>query len=318
MYQIKLPRTSDEDESVIVFWHKTEGDSIQKGDILVEVQTEKAVFEIEAENGGILKNILVNRGEVARVGDVLAVIEPVQDQEDKSDTENVQEKEVPIQTQTTESSEAHFRRTIAKRMMQSLQQSAQLTEMRWVDVTVLNGKRYETDPPLNWTDIIAYLTVKVLKNHPHLNAIWENDRIIVHPHVHLGIAVDTDKGLVVPVIKDADKKDLVELRQESRCLINKAKSGLLSREESSGGTFTLSNLGQYGIQFFTPIINPPETAILGIGKVESYLVLEEGQIKERYRLPISLTFDHRIIDGAPAARFLQTLTDLLNTPEQLI
>jgi pyruvate/2-oxoglutarate dehydrogenase complex dihydrolipoamide acyltransferase (E2) component len=130
--------------------------------------------------------------------------------------------------------------------------------------------------------------------------------------------VDTDQGLLVPVIRDADRLALGELHAEAVRLAEKARSGRLEHREMTGSTFTVSNLGGYGIQFFTPILNPPEVGLLGVGRVEPYLVLTDKGIEQKQRLPLSLTIDHRAIDGGPAARFLGAVIEYLEHPERLI
>ena len=210
-----------------------------------------------------------------------------------------------------------IRKTIAQRMTESLATSAQLTETAWADVTLLDEERKRAETKLTWNDLILFATVKALKKHPNINA-HVFDEIHQYEKIHLGIAVDTEESLYVPVIKNAEELSLVQLATQARSLADKAKERRLAASELSGATFTVTNLGSYGIQFFTPIINRPEVAILGVGKIETDLVFQERQIVERKRLPLSLTFDHRAIDGAPAARFLQTVIVLLKEPSRLL
>ncbi|MGG5252477.1 dihydrolipoamide acetyltransferase family protein [Neobacillus sp. SM06] len=371
MYEIKLPQTAEDiSESVIVFWHKYPGDEVKAGDVLVEVQTEKAVFEIEAEESGILTEIKIPRGEVASVGDVLATISPAAEavpenshpinREDaplaatahKEPTQFVKapprirrlarELGVDLATIAGTGRNGHIteedvrrsaaavtapeykvvpitgiRKTIASRMTESLRSSAQLTETAWADVTLLDEERKRADPKLTWNDLILFAAVQALKQHPNMNA-HVLDEIHQYEKIHLGIAVDTEEGLFVPVIKNAGELSLVQLAAQARSLADKAREGRLAASDLSGATFTVTNLGSYGVQFFTPIINRPEAAILGVGKIETDLVFQERQIVERKRLPLSLTFDHRAIDGAPAARFLQTLIRFLQEPSKLL
>jgi len=136
--------------------------------------------------------------------------------------------------------------------------------------------------------------------------------------VNLGIAVDTEKGLMVPVIHEANKLSFEALNQKAKAQQQKALNNQLKNEDINGGTFAVTNLGGLGIDFFTPILNPPQVGILGVGKLQSYVDLEDTKVTQKWQLPLSITFDHRAIDGAPAARFLQTIEDLLNNPEKLI
>lgn len=157
-----------------------------------------------------------------------------------------------------------------------------------------------------------------MRQHPYLNATVSDDRVEQFSAVHLGVAVDTDAGLLVPVIRDADKKGLAGLQAEITASADKARSGTASASELSGATFTVTNLGAYGVEFFTPIINPPEVAILGVGRMDDKVVFRENSLSVIHRIPLSLTFDHRATDGAPAARFLTTVADYLAHPERLL
>ncbi|TMZ49312.1 2-oxo acid dehydrogenase subunit E2, partial [Klebsiella pneumoniae] len=170
-----------------------------------------------------------------------------------------------------------IRRTIADRMMKSLQNSAQLTETAWADITGLQDLR-KSRPELSLNTWVLVAVARALKHHPELNAAWTEEGIVQHAKVHLGVAVDTEKGLQVPVVKEADTCSAEELQKRVDRLSRKARGGRLTREEMSGGTFTVSNLGSYGIQFFTPILNPGESGILGVGKAEPHLELRDGQV----------------------------------------
>ncbi|VEF49486.1 Dihydrolipoyllysine-residue succinyltransferase [Bacillus freudenreichii] len=362
MFEVKMPRTSDEiEESLIVFWHVEEGDTVEEGDVLVEVQTEKAVFEIEAEADGIISEIMIKRGESAKVGDVLVKIDAeaesgAKEAETKTDNKANEEKmtaasfvrisprlrklardlsvnladvkgtgpngsitendikeaaeEVGTRQETGAAAEmTGIRKTIASRMMTSLHNSAQLTLTSWVEVTEIGKKRKESGSKISWNSLVSYAAIKALEQHPYLNAHVHDGEIIQHEEVHLGMAVDTEEGLYVPVLKNANQLVLGELDKELKDMAKNVTSGNLSGVTLQGSTFTVTNLGNFGIEFFTPIINPPEAGILGVGKLESYLVLEDGEAVQKERIPLSLTFDHRAVDGAPAAKFLQTITD---------
>lgn len=344
--EVKLPETAENlSESLVVFWYFSAGDRVEKGQILLEVQTEKALFEIECPANGKLSHILVPRGGVARVGDVLAVIEQPSDTADVQISPRLRHlaKELKVDIsriigtgpdgKITEADirasvkDLHpennieltpIRRTIAKKMMQSLQQSAQLTVTAWADVTDLSKQRQELAPGVTWNAWVMRAAVLALTEHPHINAVWEETGIRQFNDVHLGVAVDTAGGLLVPVVRQAQQRSLIELNLAVREIADKAHAGTLTTAELSGSTFTVTNLGTLGIQFFTPILNYPETAILGVGKLDNKLVLEQGNVVEQTRIPLSLTFDHRTIDGAPAARFLHTITELLRHPMQLV
>ncbi|SFD89300.1 pyruvate dehydrogenase E2 component (dihydrolipoamide acetyltransferase) [Lentibacillus persicus] len=369
MSEVKLPKISeDHDESSIVLWFKQEGDAVTTGDVLVEVQTEKAVSEIEADTDGILEKILIKRGETANVGDVLCIIRTRFESSMQNEKETGPEassrkergqnssqkafvrvaprlrklaKDLDVDLTQIEgtgrsgkiteddiknaagsqSSNERFgqalegmRRTIADRMKDSLQNTAQLTETAYADVTALAEKRAAYDTKLSWNTWIIYQTIKALKEHPYMNGTYDNGLLNQSETVNLGVATDTDDGLLVPVIKDAGQYSIEQLHEAINNVAELARSKKLSTEQMSGSTFTITNLGSFGVHFFTPIINPPEIAILGIGKIEDYLFRKQGKIADGKRLPLSLTFDHQVVDGAPAARFLKTLIAYLEAP----
>ena len=206
-----------------------------------------------------------------------------------------------------------MRKVIAERMHQSLQGSAQLTITTEVDVTQLIDRRQEVRQDFNatYTDFIVQACAHALKQHPRMNASLEGNTIHLNNHIHVGLAVALDEGLIVPVVRDTDKKSRRDIAEEAKTLAEKARASQLKLEEVSGGTFTVSNLGMYGVDSFTPIINAPQSGILGVGRIVEKPVIYRGEVARRSMLVLSLTFDHRVIDGAPAGAFLQTVADLL-------
>lgn len=206
-----------------------------------------------------------------------------------------------------------MRKVIAERMHKSLQGSAQLTITTEVDVTQLIDRRQEVQREFNatYTDFIVQACAHALKQHPRMNAALDVDAIHLQEQINVGVAVALDEGLIVPVIHNSDKKSLKDIAQEARGLAEKARAGKLTLEEVSGGTFTVSNLGMYGVDGFTPILNTPQTGILGVGRIVEKPVIYRGEVAKRSMMVLSLTFDHRVIDGAPAGAFLQTVADLL-------
>ncbi|QKX51216.1 2-oxo acid dehydrogenase subunit E2 [Planococcus glaciei] len=480
MIEVKLPKIrEDVNESLVVIWFVSEGDAVKEGDPLLEIQTEKEVSEVEAEASGTINEIIYKRGESAKVGEVLATInpaentqetkpeeqkiventepetkipddgqkpeeqkitenaeqpkeaseqtepaktlrlapglrklarelnvpvesiagtgrngkitekdirrvagqaaaaepagkaeelqqekpeeesarqEPIPDQAlDEAPTKEVPEKETAQENAGTEELPSEeppeelaqqeqaalaeqaeailepeendresdavpfsgIRGVIARRMTESLQNSAQLTETAWADVTKLHSKKDASGKEAGWTAVVAKAAAQALGKHPLVNAHIKEGQILPQEAINLGFAVDTDRGLQVAVLQEADKHSLGDLQKHLADLAEKARNGQLANEQSAGSTFTITSLGAYRIQFFTPIINPPETAILGVGTIETYLALEGGKVQERKRLPLSLTIDHRAIDGAPAAKFLGDLIELLEKPKQL-
>ncbi len=214
-----------------------------------------------------------------------------------------------------------IRRTIASRMLASHHTTAPVTLTTTVDATNLVNLRqqFKTSAPAGcevpgFNDFLIKLTALALKDHPLLNARWSENRIEIPEETHMGIAVDTEAGLFVPVIRNVATLGLGEIAARAKELAQRAREQRLSAGEMQGGTFTISNLGAFGIETFTPIINLPESAILGLGRIERQPTMLGDQVVPRDRMSLSLTFDHRVVDGAPAARFLQHLGRLVENP----
>jgi pyruvate dehydrogenase E2 component (dihydrolipoamide acetyltransferase) len=212
-----------------------------------------------------------------------------------------------------------IRATIAQRMAQSWAQVAHVTEIMEVDMTeavALRRRRLaawerEFGVRVSLNDFLTFAVSRSLREFPDLNARLEEQQIKVFEDIHLGVAVATPEGLIVPVIRHADQRSLWDIAQQSAHLAERAHARKLTLDEVSGGTFTITNLGTYGIEIFTPIVNYPQCAILGVGRVAERPVVMPGRIEARPLMYLSLSFDHRIIDGAPAAMFLQKLKERL-------
>ena len=211
-----------------------------------------------------------------------------------------------------------MRKTIADRMAQSLRESAQLTITSEADVTPAVELRERLVRQFDFTygDLLLQAVARGLLRHPRMNARLMQDEIAIIPQVNVGMAVALEDGLIVPVVVDADKKSLREIAGITRELGERARTGKLRLEEVSGGTFTITNLGTFGVDAFTPIINTGETGILGVGRIVEKPVIHRGEIARRSMMTLSLTFDHRLIDGAPAAQFLQTVIEIFNFGER--
>jgi len=207
-----------------------------------------------------------------------------------------------------------MRRTVATRMKSSLNEMAQLYHSVTVDMTeaaLMRESLKNTGRKVSYNDIILWRTAKALTEFPVINAIWSDKGIIQKNYVNLGFAVALDEGLIVPVIKDADLLTLQEIAACSAGLADKAKHNKLARDEYTGGTFTVTNLGMFDIDCFTAIINPPEAGILAVGKIAKQPAVVDDEIVVRPLMQLSLTYDHRIVDGAPAAQFLRRVKELL-------
>jgi pyruvate dehydrogenase E2 component (dihydrolipoamide acetyltransferase) len=216
------------------------------------------------------------------------------------------------------------RRKIAESLDRSVRTTVHFTVVDEADVTVLDQKRKEygrvTGQKLSMLPFIMTAICKALRKHPTLNAITDdaNNEILVKGPVNLGCAVDTENGLMVPVIRDAGAKSPVELAAEVKRLAAACKDRSIKREESMGGTFTISNVGSYGGMFATPVINYPEVAILAAGRAKERVMVKDGRFYAGLSLPLSLSCDHRVVDGAEGARFLNTVVGMLENPESLI
>ena len=214
-----------------------------------------------------------------------------------------------------------IRKTIAARMMQSRQTTAPVTLTSAVDASNLVNLRGQFkavagngEAVPSYTDFLVKLVAFALKQHPALGSRWTDAGLVPAERIDIGLAVDTDAGLLVPVIRGVPALGLRQLAAESRSLADRARRGELASRDMDGGCFTVTNLGTFGVDAFTPIINAPECAILGVGRIERRPVMKGDTVVGREVVTLSLTFDHRIVDGAPAARFLQTLARMIENP----
>ncbi len=431
MIDITMPRLSDTmEEGTIARWHKQPGDAVNVGDILVEIETDKATMDYEAYEAGTLAEILVPEGEAATIGTPIArldngkasassnapasaasaatdepasspvpaanntpqvevapepttsapaIVESAEDAERRIASPLVRKlaREHGLDLRQVRGSgpggriiradldgllavavaeaEAHtgpamplasgplldakrgseqipftnVRRVIARRLGESARTVPHFYATAVADAEALVQLRRDLNEQLLATgrtkvslnDLLIRACALALREHPLVNASYVNDAsttMLVHHRINIGIAVASVNGLVVPVISDADQKSVSQLGAEAKQLATQAGTKGLSLDQMSGGTFTISNLGMYGIEEFTAIINPPESAILAVGATKREPVGVGDEIVLRHRLRYTLSADHRIIDGALAAEFLQTLTRLIESPLSLI
>lgn len=314
-------------DAVIVSWLKNEGDSIKKDEPLFEMETEKVVETVNSPETGIIEEIKFAEGDTVDVDTVVAIIRvsdsgSAESASKPSTAPAAAEEKKAAQTEKTGNDEkglgssiplSRMRQTISKRMSESLLKSAQLTLMRETDVTKTVEKREASlkSQGITYTDILTFVVAKEISRYPMINSRLEEDKLVINPKVNIGIAVAIDDGLVVPVIKDANKKSLVEIAAERKRLVDAVRSGTYTIDDLSEGTFTITNLGTYGIDNFTPIINLPEVAILGVGQIVKKPVVVDDTVKIHSMMGLSLTIDHRVIDGAPGAEFLAKVNDAL-------
>lgn len=362
-------------EGTIQQWFKGEGDRVEKGEPLFEVETEKVLYEVVAPASGHVAKLLYAPEANVPCATVVAVIAvegedavtiaagycstsrpspapPATTSAAPATTRNestrapvtpaarklAKDRGIDLATVrgtgpggrvTREDIEAliarpasapatttrlrGIRKSIADRMMKSLQSTAQLTICTECDVTalVLRRERLAAEFPLTYTDLLVEAVAQALRAHPRLNATASADTVQEHDSVDIAVAVAVDDGLIAPVIRSAHTKSLHAIADESRQLAERARRGSLAVDEVHGGTFTITNLGMYGIDSFTPILHAPQVAILGIGRIIEKPAVHAGQIVPRAMMTLSLTFDHRIVDGAPAAAFLRQVVENL-------
>ena len=218
---------------------------------------------------------------------------------------------------------AGMRKVVSERMTKSAQEIPTVTQNVRIDVTELMAFRKKINNDLgvkySLNDYVLKATAKALKNNKHILVSIDGDQIIRRAHVNIGMAVALEDGLIVPVIKDADKMSLGEISEAARDLAERARTNKLSMDEYKGSTFSISNLGMFGVETFNPIINQPDAGILGVCAVQDELVMDaEGNITKRQFMRISFTFDHRLIDGATAAKFELAVKELLENPMQIL
>jgi pyruvate dehydrogenase E2 component (dihydrolipoamide acetyltransferase) len=213
------------------------------------------------------------------------------------------------------------RRVIFNNMYQSLSQTAQLTlhtEACAESLVALRGRFSGKGQDVSYNAILVKISAMALRLHPKINVSVEGDNIRVWRQVHIGLAMEAKEALIVPVVRNSDMKTIWEIEREIKELVEKTRQNKLSPDELVNGTFTLSNLGFADIDYFTPIIRPPESAILGVGRIVKKPGIKDDQVVPEARIGLSLTFDHRIIDGAPAARFLNTIKGMIEDPLVMI
>ncbi|MFB7036204.1 dihydrolipoamide acetyltransferase family protein [Bacillus altitudinis] len=360
-------------EGIVSVWNKEVGETVNKGESIASINSEKIEMEIESPAEGTILDIKVPEGEGVPPGTVICYIgernEQVGEKKDRdiqSKPKKERKKISPVarkmansanldidtlvgtgpggritkedvlralperkekkQNETVQQPINMMRKTIASRMMESLQTSAQLTITMKADVTKLKNlqqqlnetaiARYETR--LTITDFVAKAAILSLLEHPAMNSQYHNGVVETFENVHLGIAAALDNGLAVPVIRDAERLTLIELAKGIKLYGKKAREGKLLHDEIKGSTFTITNLGAYGVEHFTPILNPPEAGILGVGTMYDTPVYREDELCKGTILPLSLTFDHRVLDGAPASAFLSTVKAHLEEPISIL
>lgn len=273
-------------------------------------------------SGRIVRSDIIAAAEAAKHGIKAETVLPEKTVE-KPTAEAVKSSEIEMMDGDTVIKMTGMRKVVAERMLRSHTEIPPVTQNTKVDVTELVKFRKmlinETGRKYSVNDLILKATAKVLKSHPEILVSYDNGRMIQRAHINIGMAVALDAGLIVPVIRDADHLGLDELADRAKDLAVRAKDNKLLPDEYKGSTFSVSNLGMFGIETFTPIINQPDAAILGVCAIQDELVMDdEGKISKHQVMRLSFTYDHKLIDGATAAKFIMDLRDLLQNPMRIV
>src|SRR5207247_2277124 len=304
----------------IVSWLKKEGDTVSKGEILLEVETDKAVVEVEATADGVLAGVKSREGDVVPVGQIIAWLVSPGEQPPA---------DLTAATPTSPSTVGACRappatlsavaRLMAERTTQSWTQVPHFVLVRDVDAGALIDLR-ETlgSKTVTHTDLLVALVARVLTKHPKLNATWDSGAIRLNSSINISVAMAVQDGVVGAVIPNADKTGITEIASQRKELTDRARNGRLRPGDVAGGTFTITNLGMYNVDAFNAIIAPPQAAILAVGRIADRVIALNGQPAVRPMMTLTLSGDHRVVDGAQAALFLNDLADALRTPGQWI
>ena len=390
---IRMPKMSDTmEEGIISSWLKKVGDKVNSGDILAEVETDKATMELESYDDGILLHIGVKNGESVPVNDVIAIIgekgENIKEILKKEETKKEETITIPeindiskdkrlkasplakkiaeekginltnikgsgdggriIKKDIEENTEiisaqsstniilpktigeesfdevpiSQMRKTISKRLSESKFSSPHfyITMEINMDNCIEGRKKINetSEVKISFNDIIIKATAAALRKHPMINSSYLEDKLRTNHHIHIGVAVAVKDGLLVPIIKFADNKSLSHISLEVKNLANKAKNKNLQPSDWEGNTFTISNLGMFGIDEFTAIINPNDSCILAVGGIKNTPIIKNGEIVPGNLMKVTLSCDHRIVDGAMGSAFLQTLKELIEDPIKIL
>ena len=396
---INMPRLSDTmEEGTLAKWFKKVGDSVKEGEILAEIETDKATMEFESFHDGVLLHIGIDEGSTAPVDSIIAVIgskgedissiikggsvaeeepKPVLEEEPKLEIKQVSlsnestdrilisplarkladEKGIDIKLvkgsgdngriikrdidsykptnysqfiqprpsiteSSNESQNSTMRKAIAKRLSDSkfsaphyyLNIECEMDNMISFRKQFVNTQNIK----ISFNDIIAKAVSLSLARHPKVNSRWYDEKIVFYDHVHLGVAVAVEDGLIVPVVKYANSKDLPEINSEIKDFAERAKNKKLTPAEIEGSTFTISNLGMFGIESFTSIINQPNSAILSVGAIIEKPIVKNGDIVVGNIMKLTLACDHRAVDGATGSLFLKTLKEYIENPVSIL
>ena len=375
MKEVKVPILPESiNEATVAAWHKKPGDYVEIDDVIVEIETDKVVLEVPAEESGVLTEILAKEGETVSEQQVLGRLDdeaeissktPTPEEEvieeapkenlqeitkepsDEANNESAEEPEItPAKSQSITNDNilglkespamsnrmeervpmSRIRKTIANRLHSATQNTAMLTTFNEVDMSEILAmrssykeafeKKYSIK--LGFMSFFVKAAVESLKKFPTVNAYLDGDDIIYHAYCDVSVAVSSERGLVVPVLRDAHKMEMHEIEKRITDFAYRAQEGSLGVDEMSGGTFTISNGGVFGSLLSTPILNSPQSAILGMHKTEDRPVVVDGEIVIRPMMYLALSYDHQIIDGKEAVQFLISIKEALEDPARLL
>jgi len=323
------------EEGVIANWKKLEGEMIAQDEVLAEIETDKVVIEVIAANDGVMTKILKAEGEVVNSGEVIGEYEigkselikekkPKKNQKPKIENKEGITKEEAVR-ETKRIPMSRLRKTVAERLVNVQRETAMLTTFNEVDMTEIMKIREQKGEDffkknqikLGYMGFFVSAAVSALNEYPQVNASIDGEDIVFHGFKDIGVAVSTDRGLTVPIIKDADLLNISDIEKLTLKYSEKAREGKLTIEEMQGGTFTISNGGVFGSLLSTPILNAPQTAILGMHKIQDRPIAVDGKVEIRPMMYLALSYDHRIIDGKEAVSFLVHIKDRIENPDQL-
>jgi 2-oxoglutarate dehydrogenase E2 component (dihydrolipoamide succinyltransferase) len=374
--EIKVPSLGESvTEAIIAKWHKKEGEAVNAGELLVELETDKVTLEVDAVEAGVVSSLKVKEGDTVIVGQLIAsitpgaaasVVAPVTKQENTTSAEKIlspaagkiaAEKSIDVNSLVGTGKDGRvtkgdvlstssaprsvsvkdepreervrmtaLRKKIAERLKESQNTAAILTTFNEIDMSnVIKMRNQYKDQfekkygvKLGFMSFFVKASIAALKELPAVNAQIDGGDLVYKNYYDIGVAVGTEKGLVVPVVRDADLMGFADIEKKIGEFGKKAREGKLSMEELSGGTFTISNGGVYGSLLSTPIINPPQSGILGMHKTMDRPVAIDGKVEIRPMMYIALSYDHRIIDGKEAVTFLVKVKENIENPERLL
>ena len=372
MKEIKVPVLPESiTEATVAAWHKKPGDYVELDDVVVEIETDKVVLEVPAEESGVLSEVTAEEGETVSELQVLGLIDDEADSVDTKSSESKdksEEKEASSPASENNEPEAHkqetqveekatetpiespkpspepispkptgnrmeervpmtrIRKTIANKLHSATQNTAMLTTFNEVDMSEILSmrasykeafeKKYSIK--LGFMSFFVKAAVESLKKFPTVNAYIDGEDIVYHAYCDVSVAVSSDRGLVVPVLRDAHKMGMHDIEKGIVDFAVRAQDGTLGIEEMSGGTFTISNGGVFGSLMSTPILNSPQSAILGMHKTQERPVVVDGEVVIRPMMYLALSYDHRIIDGKEAVQFLISIKEALEDPARLL